>query len=201
MDIPIAALIDPITPAIDKVHDLLGHSPHPAVVMLPLGAWSFSNICDGLAMLTGERKYDDAARLSMGVGLIGAAVAAVTGLRDYSAIPKDRPSHKVATTHALGNSVAASLFVASYVMRSMDDRDGRRASLGARALALAGGGLSMYTAWLGGVLVENYGEGVEPMMERMSAHESHGHEGDAHGRERFDPDSPLGTHSSEIEPA
>ena len=192
MDNLAAKVIDPITPAIDAVHDLIGHSPHPAIVMLPLGAWSFSNICDGMALLTGEGKYDDAARLSMGVGLVGAALAAVTGLRDYSAIPKDRPSHSVATTHALGNSVAGSLFVASYVMRSADHHAGRRTSLAARALALAGGGLSIYTAWLGGVLVENYGEGVEPMMERMSAHE-----GGAHGRERLDPDSPLGVHSEE----
>ena len=178
-------VVDPIAPAIDKVHEWIGHSPHPAVVALPLGCWAFSNACDSLGLLTGNRTYDDAARLSMGAGLIGAAVAAVTGLRDYAKIPEDRPSHKVATTHALGNSVAGSLFVASYLMRSLDHQAGRRPSLGARALALAGGGLTAYTAWLGGVLVENYGEGVEPMMHQ------------ARGRGRLDPDSPLGAHAED----
>src|SRR5262245_23347281 len=93
-------VIDPIAPAIDKAEDWLGHSPHPAIVALPLGAFVVSNACDGLAMLTGDRRYDDAARLSMAAGLIGAAGAVLTGLRDYSFIPKERPSHAVATTHA-----------------------------------------------------------------------------------------------------
>lgn len=188
------SVIDPIAPAVDKFHDFLGHSPHPAIVALPLGAWAFSNVCDALGLLTAERKYDDAARLSMGIGLIGAAAAVVTGLRDYASIPTDRPSHSVATTHALGNSVVASLFAASYLMRSLDDRDGRRPSLGSRLLALGGGGLSLYTAWLGGVLVENYGEGVEPMMKQMSDHESRGGDDSGHGRDRLDPNSPLGVH-------
>ena len=83
--------MDPISYVIDKVEELLGHSPHPAIVAVPLGAWTVSNVCDGLAMATGEDGYDDAARIRMAVGLVGAAGAAVTGLRDYSHIPKDRP--------------------------------------------------------------------------------------------------------------
>ena len=83
--------MDPISYVIDKVEELLGHSPHPAIVAVPLGAWTVSNVCDGLAMATGEDGYDNAARIRMAVGLVGAAGAAVTGLRDYSHIPKDRP--------------------------------------------------------------------------------------------------------------
>lgn len=188
------SLMNPISAVIEKTEDLLGHSPHPAIVALPLGAWTFSNVCDGLAMLTGEQKYDDAARLSMAVGLIGAAGAVVTGIQDYSKIPVDRPSHEVATTHALGNSVVGSLFVASYVMRLRDYQAGRRPSLAARMLALAGGGLSMWTGWLGGKLVEEMGEGVKPAMEQMSRHEHDHAREEVHGRERLDPASPLGRH-------
>ena len=184
--------MDLINKAIDKTEALLGHSPHPAVVSLPLGAWAFSNVCDGLALLTGEAKYDDAARLSMAVGLVGAAGAVVTGLHDYGKIPKDRPSHKVATSHALGNSVVASLFVASYALRMSDHAKGRAARPAARLLAIAGGGLSMYTAWLGGKLVEEMGESVQPVMDQLSAEE---HE-EAHGRERLDAHSPLGLRSA-----
>jgi len=181
--------MNPISAVIDKAGELLGHSPHPAIVSLPLGAWAFSNACDGLAMVTGEDKYDDAARLSMAAGLIGAAGAVVTGLNDYGKIPKDRPSHEVATTHALGNSVVASLFVASYVLRMRDHEQGRRTGVGARMLALAGGGLSLWTAWLGGKLVEEMGEGVNPVMDRLSRHEHHD---EARGRDRLSPASPLG---------
>ena len=176
--------IDPIIGLVDKTEDLLGHSPHPAIVAVPIGAWTVSNICDGLALLTGNRRYDDAARLSMAIGLVGAAGAVVTGLRDYSYIPKERPSHAIATKHALGNAVVGTLYATSYVLRIRDQKSDRPTSLLARVLGLAGGGLSLYTAWLGGVLVEEHGEGVKPVMERM--------EDESRGRQRLTPESPLG---------
>src|SRR5690349_9265097 len=103
--------MDPITKAIDKTEEILGHSPHPAIVAVPLGAWTVSILCDGLGLLTGNEEYDDVARVSMAIGLVGAAGAVMTGLHDYGYIPEDRqPSHAVATTHGLGNAVVGSLF-------------------------------------------------------------------------------------------
>jgi uncharacterized membrane protein len=180
--------ISPVTTLIDKAEELLGHSPHPAIVALPLGAWSVSNVCDGLAMATGDDRYDDAARVSMAIGLIGAAGSVVTGLRDYSYIPEERPSHEVATRHALGNALVGTLFATSYILRVRAHEEGRRPSLLARSLGFAGGALSLYTAWLGGVLVEEYGEGVKPVMDEMDDEE------ERRGRERLGSDSPLGSH-------
>ncbi len=156
---------------IDKTEELMGHSPHPAIVSVPIGAWVSSNVCDVLGMMTGERKYDDAARLSMGVGLVAAAGAVVTGLRDYSFIPKDRPSHAIATKHAVGNAVVGTLFATSYILRQRAYQAGEAPGLMSRLLALAGGGLTVYTAWLGGVLVEEHGEAVKPVMEQLEREE------------------------------
>ena len=186
--------MDPIAPIIgliDKTEELLGHSPHPAIVTLPIGAWSVSNVCDSLAMLTGDERYDDVARVSMAVGLVGAVGAIATGLRDYSHIPPDRPSHAIATSHALGNAVVTTLFTASYLLRQRDHLKNQRTGVLPRLLALTGGGLSLYTAWLGGVLVEEHGEGVKPVMEHMSDHHDEGR-----GRERLSPASPLGVHQA-----
>jgi len=183
--------MDPLAPVnelIDKAEDLLGHSPHPAIVTVPIGAWAVSNICDTIGLLTGDERFDDVARISMAIGLAGAAAAAVTGLRDYSYIPKNRPSHDIATQHGLGNALVGSLFVASYIARVRDESRGQRPSLTARLLGLAGGSLALYTAWLGGVLVEEHGEGVKPVME----HE----DDDDHGRARLSPEAPLGLHRS-----
>jgi uncharacterized membrane protein len=183
--------MDPLAPVghlIDKTEELLGHSPHPAIVELPVGAWAVSNICDTIGLLTGDERFDDVARISMAIGLAGAAAAAVTGIRDYSFIPEDRPSHDVATRHALGNALAGSLFTASYIARMRDHAQGRRTSLSARLLGLAGGSLALYTAWLGGVLVQEYGEAVKPVMEHQDE------EDEGHGRERLAPESPLGLH-------
>jgi uncharacterized membrane protein len=185
--------MDPISFVIDKTEELIGHSPHPAIVAVPLGAWTVSNVCDGLAMATGDQAYDAAARISMAVGLIGAAGAVVTGLRDYSFIPEERPSHDVATTHGLGNGLAASLMVASYVLRVKDHAAGRQTGVGARLLALTGGGISLYTAWLGGKLLEEMGEGVKPVMDQLSEQERE-EEDHGRGRERLDPASPLGAY-------
>src|SRR3954451_8753315 len=112
--------MDPITRLVDKTHEILGHSPHPAIVMLPLGAFAVSNICDSLGLLTGKETYDDAARVSMAIGLAGATGAVITGLRDYSTIPEERPSHEVATRHALGNAIVGTLFATSFILRTRD---------------------------------------------------------------------------------
>ncbi len=188
--------MDPISLAIDKVEELMGHSPHPAIVTVPLGAWTVSHVCDGLALATGDRSFDDAARISMAVGLLGAAGAVVTGLRDYRQIPRERPSHGVATTHALGNALASSLMIASYVLRVRDHDRGRRTCLPARLLALTGGAITLYTAWLGGKLVEEMGEGVHPVQERLQREEPGQNLTEDHGRgrDRLDPSAPLGSH-------
>jgi uncharacterized membrane protein len=161
-----------ISTAIDKIEELIGHSPHPAMTDLPIGAWMVSNISDVMGLLTGDEAYDDSARISMGVGLLGAAGAVVTGIRDYSYIPRDRqPNHEVATRHALGNAVVGTLFAASYFLRSSDEAAGQRPGLAARLLGLSGGGLMLYTAWLGGKLVQELGEGVRPVMEAQEQQE------------------------------
>ena len=153
-----------ILKTIDKIEEALGHSPHPAITGLPVGAWAVSNISDVMGMVKGDKAYDDCARISMGIGLCGAAGAVVTGLRDYSFIPKDRqPNHDIATEHAVYNAVVGTLFTASYLLRTRDERPG----LAARLLGLAGGGLMLYTAWLGGKLVAELGEGVKPVMEQQ----------------------------------
>lgn len=177
--------MNPLTAPIDLAHEALGHSPHPAVVLLPAGSWICSNLCDLMAMATGDPRYDDAARISMGVGLAGAPVAAATGLRDYSRMEDDPRHVATATTHAVGNAIVGTLFGASYLLRHRDEAAGRRPGVAARLLGLAGGALGLYTMWLGGVLVENHGVGVEP--------HPWGHD-HARGRARLDPDAPLGTH-------
>jgi uncharacterized membrane protein len=159
--------MDAILKSVDAAERLLGHSPHPAIVALPLGAFSVSNISDVMYLATGEEAYDHAAAVSMAIGLAGASIAVVTGLRDYSRIPRGRqPNHRIATTHGLGNAVVGSLFAASYVMRLQSRTSGERAGVFPRLLALAGGALSLYTAWLGGKLVQEQGEAVKPVMDR-----------------------------------
>lgn len=161
--------MEPLMHLMDKGEELIGHSLHPAIVAVPLGAWAVSNVSDAMGLMTGESSYDDSARVSMAVGLVGAAGAILTGLHDYSYIPRTRePSHSIATRHGIGNAVVSTLFVTSYVLRVRDHGAGRRPGLIARALAFAGGGLMLYTSWLGGKLVEEQGEAVKPIIKQQN---------------------------------
>ncbi len=184
--------MDPLTPVtgrIDQTEELIGHSPHPAIFALPIGAWTVSCVCDGLALATGDRRFDEVARISMAIGLGGAAVSVLTGLHDYSFIPQDRPSHDIATAHDLGNAVVGTLFTASSLLRDREHQGGRRPSLLTRILGLTGGSLALYTARLGGVLVEEYGEGVKPVLDRIDQPRD-GHEESVRGHDRLAADSP-----------
>lgn len=159
----------PIMKTIDKIEELIGHSPHPAIVAIPIGAWLTSSIADGFAIATKKSAYDDAARISMAVGLVGAVGAAVTGLHDYGYIPKDRePSHNIATRHGWGNAIATSLFLASYLLRVRAAQTKHKPSILSRLLGLAGSGTVAYTGWLGGKLVEEQGEAVKPIIQQQN---------------------------------
>jgi uncharacterized membrane protein len=82
----------------------------------------------------------------------------------------------------MGNAVAGTLFILSYILRSRRRQLGRRPGFLSRLLCLAGGGLSVYTGWLGGKLVEEYGEAVKPVMKRLEEEERAARE--AHRPER-----------------
>ena len=161
--------MDPITRSIDAIEETIGHSPHPAIVAVPVGAFVASSVSDGLYLMTGNEVYDDAAHVSMAVGLIGAAGA----WRPACAITVtfrriDSPAMTSPRAHGLGNAVVGSLFLTSFLMRTRDRAAGYRTGLVPRLLALAGGALAVYTAWLGGKLVQEYGEAVKPCDGRAS---------------------------------
>ena len=159
----------PVMKAVEKVEEFIGHSPHPAIVAIPIGAWLTSSVADGFAIATKKTVYDDAARISMAVGLVGAVGAIITGLHDYGYIPKDRePSRSIATRHGWGNAVATSLFLTSYVLRARASQAKQKPSIFSRLLGLAGSGTVAYTGWLGGKLVEEQGEAVKPIIQQQN---------------------------------
>jgi uncharacterized membrane protein len=161
--------MNPVMKTIDKIEEFIGHSPHPAIVALPIGAWLTSSIADGFAIATKNTIYDEVARVSMAVGLVGAVGAAITGLHDYAYIPKNRqPSRSIATRHGLGNGIATSLFLVSYILRVRASHAKQKPSVMARLLGLAGSGTVAYTGWLGGKLVEEQGEAVKPIIQQQN---------------------------------
>lgn len=92
-----------------------GHALHPALITLPLGAWSVAAIFDALSACAERRDLDKAADMAIGIGLLGASGAAVTGLVDWAPV-EERP-RKVGFVHAAFNIAATVLYLTSWLMR------------------------------------------------------------------------------------
>ncbi|MBE1532597.1 Rieske (2Fe-2S) protein [Actinomadura algeriensis] len=118
----------------------LGHPLHPVLTDVAIGAWSMSAVLDTV----GGRDTEPAADLLMKVGVASAVPTALSGLNDWS--DTLGPSRRVGWVHAMANSAALGLYVASLAMRARGDR---RAG---KALGLAGGGVLAVGGYLGGHL-------------------------------------------------
>jgi nitrite reductase/ring-hydroxylating ferredoxin subunit/uncharacterized membrane protein len=123
----------------------LGHPLHPVLTDIPIGAWMMAQIFDTLDSVDGGSRFEDAARVCINTGLVGAAGAAVTGLTEWS--DTGGQSRRIGLVHGLLNITATSLFLTSAIMRT------RRRTAGAVAASTAGFAVSMASAYLGGVLV------------------------------------------------
>lgn len=123
----------------------LGHPLHPVLTDVPLGAWTTALALDVQEAATGDRAYGRAADFAIGVGLVSAVGAAVTGLNDWS--ETQGRSRRLGLLHGLMNLTATAVVATSYALR----RNGSRSA--GRAGTLAGYGLAVAAAYLGGNLV------------------------------------------------
>lgn len=126
----------------------LGHQLHPLLTDVTIGAWMSAT---GLDVLGGEDAADSARRLTA-LGVLAAVPTAASGLSDWS--DTYGAEQRVGLVHAIGNTVALGLQIASYCARRGGAR-GRGAALSLAALGVAGA-----AGYLGGHLVYALGVGV-----------------------------------------
>lgn len=139
----------------DVLHGVwFGHPLHPALVTVPLGAWSAALLLDGAdATGRGGPGAGRAARTVVQVGVAGAVASAVTGLTDWQHAHDE--GRRVGLVHGAMNSTA----LACYVWSLADRSKGRAAR--ARASAVAGYAITLTSAYLGGVLTYRYRLGTD----------------------------------------
>jgi nitrite reductase/ring-hydroxylating ferredoxin subunit/uncharacterized membrane protein len=126
----------------------LGHPLHPALIELPVGAWTLAAIFDALE-LAGSGKGGRIADKAIGVGLLGAVAAAISGFTDWS--ETDGRAKRIGLTHATLNLSATGLYVLSLLLR----RKSRTTGISVGLMAF---GVAMSAAFLGGHLT--YGEQI-----------------------------------------
>ncbi|MCC9197274.1 Rieske 2Fe-2S domain-containing protein [Arthrobacter sp. zg-Y820] len=131
----------------DVLHGVpLGHPLHPALVSVPLGAWSSAAVLD---LLPGN---EQAAQILVGVGVLAAVPAAVSGVTDFSQL--ETRQQRTGIVHEVANGIAVGLYAASWVVRIRGNH-----RLG-KLLSFSGYGLSGFGAYLGAHLAYRQGAGV-----------------------------------------
>jgi uncharacterized membrane protein len=96
-----------------------GHPFHPVLVTIPIGTWTASLVFDLIGLGADDpRPFAVGAFWLLVIGLVGAVLAAVLGLLDFSTIPGGTKAHRTALTHLALNSVALLLFLVDVLVRN-----------------------------------------------------------------------------------
>jgi nitrite reductase/ring-hydroxylating ferredoxin subunit/uncharacterized membrane protein len=125
----------------------LEHPLHPAITDVPVGCWTATAAFD----LFGEER---AADVSLKLGVLGAAGAALTGLAQWYDLQEMEEPRRLGALHATMNTAALGMYVTSWVLRDRGQRDAGIAT------ALAGYAIAGTSAWIGGHLSFVLGIGV-----------------------------------------
>jgi nitrite reductase/ring-hydroxylating ferredoxin subunit len=114
----------------------LGHPVHPVLVQVPVGSWTSAGLLDAIPAMR------PAATVLIGTGVAASIPAALSGAADWS--EQGVGVQRLGALHAVGNTVALSLYVGSLVARARG-----RGGLG-RVLSYAGLGIATGSAAVGG---------------------------------------------------
>jgi nitrite reductase/ring-hydroxylating ferredoxin subunit/uncharacterized membrane protein len=140
--------------AVDVLHGTwLGHPFHPVLTEITIGAWFLGGLFDAAGALGRSRPARLTGDRLAAIGTACAIPTALTGLADFSTFPQW--SAKPATLHAGLNLANLGLYATSLWHRR---RGNRRRGL---ALSWLAQGLTLASAWLGGMLVYKHKVGVD----------------------------------------
>jgi nitrite reductase/ring-hydroxylating ferredoxin subunit/uncharacterized membrane protein len=136
------------------------HPLHPALVHFPIGLFILSLILD-LVSYVWDASNDvvRAAFYAMAFGIVGALLAALAGLADWTDIRLDHPAKKTANIHMTLNLTAIALFGINLFLRA-GQLDLDITPLIAMLLSFLGVGILLISGYLGGTMVYDDGVGV-----------------------------------------
>lgn len=137
---------------------LFGHPIHPMLIVFPLGLLAVAVIFDIISLATGNGFWATMAYYMIAAGIIGGLAAALFGLIDYLAIPRNTRAKTIGLWHGAINLVVVLLFVGSWYLRQ--DLPSAPSTI-ALTMSFVGAGLSLISGWLGGELVDRLGVGVD----------------------------------------
>ncbi|GAB2662427.1 DUF2231 domain-containing protein [Kribbella swartbergensis] len=134
-----------------------GHPFHPVMVTVPIGAWVASAVFDVVAFAAADSEpvFAEGAYWLIGIGIVGAVLAAVFGLMDLLVIPRGTKVFRTGLIHMVLNLTVVILFAVSFAVRAGQGYE--EASVVAFVLSLIALALLGASGWLGGQLAYHYG--------------------------------------------
>jgi uncharacterized membrane protein len=137
---------------------LFGHPIHQMLIVFPLGLLAMALVFDAVRLITGNGYWSEIAFWMIGAGVVTGLLAAPFGFVDWLGIPSGTRAKRVGALHGAGNVVVVLLYAVSWLARM--ETPAAPSTL-AFILAYAGGGLALFTGWLGGELVDRLAVGVD----------------------------------------
>jgi uncharacterized membrane protein len=128
----------------------MGHPLHPILITLPIGFFVATLVFDLMFWRTGTETWATGALWLLGIGVIAAALAAVTGLVDFTGDARIRQISD-AWQHAIGNVIMVLVQLFSFYERY---RYGTSAIIPlGLSLSVIAVLIMLFTGWKGGELV------------------------------------------------
>lgn len=135
-----------------------GHPFHPILVTVPIGAWVASLVFDIAShVTTGPGFLARGSLWLIGIGVIGALIAAWTGFLDLLAIPAGTRAYRTANVHMTLNLVVTSAYAVGFVWRYGGYHHPGPVPAGQLALSAASLVALAVSGYLGGKLAYRYG--------------------------------------------
>jgi len=146
------------------------------LVTVPIGAWVASLVFDIVSKVSNDPTvYARGARWLIGIGIVGAIVAAIFGLMDQATIPADTQAKKTAMTHMTLNLLVTAAFIASWLIRN-NGSVGTDGSTSPWLVALSAIALLVLSVsgFLGGMMTYRFGVRVAREEDQAEGYEAAG---------------------------
>lgn len=148
--------------------DWIGHRLHPMLNDIPIGAWTAGLALDLVEITSGSKKLRRGADLVQTLGLVGASVAALAGIVDWTRTQGD--AKRYGFIHGAANMVIAGLYGGSLMARAAGMRKlGMALSCTGYGLMLGSGMLGSMVAYKMGAVTQIRGSAEEAILPRPVA--------------------------------
>ncbi|HEY3530470.1 MAG TPA: DUF2231 domain-containing protein [Nocardioides sp.] len=155
MDDPVLGAKQPVSAWLTGPY---GHPFHPILVTVPIGAWVASLVFDIASRIDARPEFlVVGSRWLIGLGVIGAVVAASVGFLDFLSIPSGTRAHRTGLLHLSLNLAITAAYVGNFLWRQNLSTGNDPVPVGPLVLSV----LSLVTlgvsGYLGGKLAYRYG--------------------------------------------